>query len=627
MGATSAGKQKHSYYKLAILLCSCMVFVLLLELLVFNFSYFRYGSVDERVSNVTLENIEQTGDNTYKLINKTAPGKITVPATKSGATKLSFILSIAQGPEAKVKISSPGIDYGERKIQDSLEVIKVADNKKTLTLTVLNAEDREFQLADMKRTNKFHFNWIRFIVFLSLSSFVVLIIFGIFKGRYEYFTIFAIILFGSLLSILMPVGQTMDERAHILKSISVADGNLFFKNGDKLQLPAGFESMYMEEPYTAYEEFRDMYNKSSSKENSIPVEEKKETSAVTYPFLSYIFSGIGVKTASLLQLPVVFYVWLARIFNVLAYALLAFFAIKLMPYGKRLLAFFAVQPVMLYLAASIGVDALLVGVVIVGFAQIMRIRYEKSHIKLSEFMIIAVCFSMAIIIKVVYAPVLVLFFLLGRQNFKSKKAQWVLYSVLSIVLFIVALSVYKYSADMGINQWKLPNVDSNKQMLAIIKNPISYLKMLVVFFSTNSVEYLTSTFGLMGYVLVINPLITLLNICVVVFLCLFDYQKVQTKEAVYFNIKEKMLVGFSVVSMLILSATALYITFTPVGADRVDGYQARYLTPMVILAMYSLTSRKLESKYSEKTMDRVVYFGASFLLIFIFIQILTKYYS
>ncbi|WP_430597500.1 DUF2142 domain-containing protein [Enterococcus sp. AZ177] len=627
MADISMDKKKKNLYKWLIILLSSVFVVLLIEMFVFNFSYFRYGNVSEDVTNVTLENIKKTGENSYKLIDKTVQGKIIIPNTESKATRLSFITSVAEGPEAKIKITSPETNYGERKIQHSLEVIKLTDQTKPLTLSFIDVGDREFQVSEMKKTNQFHFNVIRFFVLVSFVIFVVLIAKGTFKNRYEYFAFLTIILFGSLLSILMPVGQTMDERAHILKSISVAEGNLFFENGDKLELPAGFETMYKEEPYTAYEEFRDMYNKNTTKETSVTIEEKKETSAVTYPFLSYIFSGIGIKVAMLFQLPMIFYVWFARIFNVVAYGLLAFFSIKKMPYGKRVMAFFAVQPVMLYLAASVGVDALLVGVVMLGFAQIMRIRYEKSHIKLSEFILIASCFSMAIIIKVVYAPVLVLFFLLRRENFKNKKAQWILYSTLSIILFIVALLVYKYSADMGINQWRLPNVDSDKQTVGIIKNPISYLKMLTLFFSSNSISYLSATFGLMGYVLVINPFVTLLNICVWVFLCLFDYQEIQKEKNVYFTITEKMIVGFSILSMIILSATALYMTFTPVGADKVDGYQARYLTPMAFLATYMLTSRKLESKYSEQSMDKIAFFSSLLLLIFVFIQILIKYYS
>lgn len=627
MADISMDKKKKNLYKWLIILLSSVFVVLLIEMFVFNFSYFRYGNVSEDVTNVTLENIKKTGENSYKLIDKTVQGKIIIPNTESKATRLSFITYVAEGPEAKIKITSPETNYGERKIQHSLEVIKLTDQTKPLTLSFIDVGDREFQVSEMKKTNQFHFNVIRFFVLVSFVIFVVLIAKGTFKNRYEYFAFLTIILFGSLLSILMPVGQTMDERAHILKSISVAEGNLFFENGDKLELPAGFESMYKEEPYTAYEEFRDMYNKNTTKETSVTIEEKKETSAVTYPFLSYIFSGIGLKVAMLFQLPMIFYVWFARIFNVVAYGLLAFFSIKKMPYGKRVMAFFAVQPVMLYLAASVGVDALLVGVVMLGFAQIMRIRYEKSHIKLSEFILIASCFSMAIIIKVVYAPVLVLFFLLRRENFKNKKAQWILYSTLSIILFIVALLVYKYSADMGINQWRLPNVDSDKQTVGIIKNPISYLKMLTLFFSSNCISYLSATFGLMGYVLVINPFVTLLNICVWVFLCLFDYQEIQKEKNVYFTITEKMIVGFSILSMIILSATALYMTFTPVGADKVDGYQARYLTPMAFLATYMLTSRKLESKYSEQSMDKIAFFSSLLLLIFVFIQILIKYYS
>lgn len=428
-------------------------------------------------------------------------------------------------------------------------------------------------------------------------------------------------MFGSILAVIIPVGQTLDEEAHSIKSFSVAEGKWLFENGNWLNLPAGIKMLYLEEPFTSYEEFRDVYQKSTAKKIQKVTNQKRKTSGATYPFVPYLFSGLGIKVAKNFHLPVMFSIWLARICNLLLYAL---FAIKKMPYGKRWSAYFAVQPVMLYLAASIGVDAILVGMIMLDFSQIMRIRNEKAIVTLKEFILIASCF---ILTNVVYAPVLVLFFLLKKENFKTQKIQWLSYLLMSILLFVASIVVYKYSSDRGINQWKLPGVNPEIQMNNILHNPISYFKMLVAYFSTTDINYIQSAFGLMGYILSINPLITILNIGILVFLSIFDGQSIQDENNTYFNWSEKSMIVFSILSVFILSATALYITFTPVGSLAVDGYQARYLTPMFFLFMSILSTSKIKSSYSEKFLDNVTFFSVVSLLVVVFFNILTSYFA
>lgn len=613
--------------KILLLILGCFLLSLFIETVFFNFSYFRYGKVNETVNAFKFENIEQLDNSMYRIIDDKKPAKLSIPVKNSKATRLSFVSNSLNSSEAKVSISSEKNQYGERKMQDSLEVVKLVGHPKEIILSFSNIQDQEFSIADVKLSNPFYFNLLRFVVVFSILTLAILVILGVFKNRYEYFGLIVVLLFGTILAIVMPAGQTMDERAHILKSFSVAEGKWMFENGDKLKLPAGIEMLYLEEPFTSYEEFKDIYNKSATAKMRSLKNEEIHTSAATYPFIPYLFSGLGIKVAMVLHLPVMVSIWLARMFNVLAYALLVFFSIKKMPYGKRWMTFFAVQPVMLYLAASIGVDAILVGAIMLGFSQIMRIRFEKSIVTKKEFVLIASCFTLAILTKVVYAPALVLFFLLKKENFKTKKAQWVSYVSMSLILFIVSIVVYKYSSDMGINQWGLEGVNPDLQLTNIFRNPLSYLKMLTVFFSTTSINYLQSTFGLMGYVLSINSLVTVINIFIMLFLCTFDGQLVQEESKSYFNWVEKLMILFSIFSMFILSATALYITFTPVGSLTVDGYQARYLTPMFFLSMSIISTSKIKSSYSEKFLDNVTFLGIISILAFVFITVIGNYFA
>lgn len=612
--------------KILLLTLGCFLISLFIESVLFNFSFFRYGQVDEVVESLELENIEQLDNSMYKVIDDNKPAKLTIPVNYRAA-RLSFISNSSQNPEAKLSINSEQNEYGERKMQDSLEVVKLVHHPKKIILTISNTLGQEFAITDVKISNSFYFNIIRFFCIFSLLITAMLILVGLFRNRYEYFAFVTILLFGSILSVVMPAGETMDEQAHLLKSFSVAEGKWMFKNGEELKLPAGIEMLYLEEPFTSYEEFKDVYNKSTTKKMQVLRNKERHTSAATYPFIPYLFSGLGIKLAMVFHLPVMFSIWFARIFNVLAYALLVFFAIKKMPYGKRWTTFFAVQPVMLYLAASVGVDAILVGAIMLGFSQIMRIRCEKSIITIKDFIIIAGCFSLAILTKVVYAPALLLFFLLKKENFKNKKIQWVSYVGISLFLFIVSVLVYKYSSDRGINQWKLEGVDSNLQLSNILHNPISYLKMLTGYFSITSIDYLSGLFGFMGYVLAINPFITIVNICVTVFLSMTDNQLADEKNKPYFSVIEKLIVIATIVSMIVLSATALYITFTPVGALKVDGYQARYLSPMLFLFLTIIPSNQIKTNYNEVFLDRVAYFSSVLLLAYVFTEVLLKYIS
>lgn len=628
-------KKGVNYRKLSLFFLVCLAVAVIIEIAVFNVSYFRFGTMNQEVKISKLDNLESLGNETYKVTDPNKPGKLLIDLNAVGAKKLSFFSEVTDEAttgvpsQAKIGVATGYNDYGYSKVLSRSRVVNLTDGLQEVTITLRETGGRPIKISEIKAQNGFHFNLIRVLIISSMLFLVLLTFSGLFYQKYAMFS-FAIILFwGLLLAFLMPIGATMDEQAHMLKSISVANGDFLFKNDDSLSYAKGFNNMYeetIENPPLSYNDFRTFLNTYSKPEDREIVAQPSTTSAATYPFIPYLASGIGVKLAMLFKLPPYFYVWLARAFNVLVYALLAFLIIRKIPYGKRFLVFFLAQPVLLYLAASPGVDGLLVGLILLGFVQILALRYNQQQITWRDFLLIALWFSLAVIVKPVYAPIVVLFFLLRRVNFASKKQQWISYAALTAILFVVAVVVYVYSAKMGLNQWKRPGTDTAVQLSGILHNPIHYLGMVLTYFSATTISFSVSSFGLMGYLLTINDFVTVMNIGLLLFLCLFDYKAADDKQ-VYLSVPEKGLVLFSSLSMLLLSATALYITFTPVGLPRVEGYQARYLLPMTGLLLFVFGTNKVKGSYSEKTLDRLSMFGILMLLVFVMLRVLAIYYK
>ena len=53
--------------------------------------------------------------------------------------------------------------------------------------------------------------------------------------------------------------------------------------------------------------------------------------------------------------------------------------------------------------------------------------------------------------------------------------------------------------------------------------------------------------------------------------------------------RERWTISISLLITLVVSMTALYVTFTPMRSLSVDGFQGRYLFPLIILAPVSYT--------------------------------------
>ena len=180
------------------------------------------------------------------------------------------------------------------------------------------------------------------------------------------------LLFGLICAFVIPIDSVSDEYEHLSRAEITSRGILFpeYVNGS-------FESI------SSMSNFYDNANGKTIFE--VNGDTAKINSSLAHvgsafeqnPFYGYIFSTIGILLAKLLDLNVIWLLWLGRIFNVVMYAGLISLAIKKSPIFKIQLFAIACLPVCLFQAFSVSIDSFVAGLGILTMAYFFNMFVNK----------------------------------------------------------------------------------------------------------------------------------------------------------------------------------------------------------------------------------------------------------
>ncbi len=103
------------------------------------------------------------------------------------------------------------------------------------------------------------------------------------------------------------------------------------------------------------------------------------------PFYGYLPQAIGMDIAKLLDLNVIWMLWLGRIFNLLLYAGLISLAVKKTPVLKMPLLAVSCIPISIYQAASLSIDSMIIGLAILAVAYFLYLyKAEENSLGVKE---------------------------------------------------------------------------------------------------------------------------------------------------------------------------------------------------------------------------------------------------
>ncbi len=330
--------------------------------------------------------------------------------------------------------------------------------------------------------------------------------------------------------------------------------------------------------------------------------------------LGYFPQALGIKVADTANLPVLWGFYFARLSNALLAIFLTYLAIKILPFGKIIFLLIALLPMTIQQYASISYDPLHISLIFLFSAYALNLSVNKSKISKKQMILLGLSAIFAANIKWGFLPVMILLFVLPENKFENSKKYWSY--ILSVI--VIGATVFLLSQFNSISSDKFrEGVYPAEQIMNVLKNPFDFLLVVLdtLYIDANSFfESFLYKPGWLNYALA--PAFYLFAFFGMIFLIRSE------KEDVYLTNRQRAIIGLTFLCGLLFVFFSLYVFWTKVGNNKVNGVQGRYLIsvfPLLILAFYK-SNFHFKTDWLKRNRELVV--GS-----FIFIVFLSAFFS
>ncbi|MBO7657035.1 DUF2142 domain-containing protein [Candidatus Saccharibacteria bacterium] len=389
---------------------------------------------------------------------------------------------------------------------------------------------------------------------------------------------------GIMFIILLPPGQAPDDGAHFSRAYGVADGVILAYPVTENENYSGVGSSLPEEVHVMLttDNVRGTYKqklKWALQGSSGNVKDTVYNGSALYSPLCYLPQVIGALIGRLFGMSVMGIAYLMEIFNFVAWLFLVYFGIKLLPKFKKMAILVALLPITLQEATSLSPDALTIGFAILLVGYVMNLAYaRKGNLKKWDYILLAVIAIMIGMCKIVYVPLLLLYFTIPAERFGSKKRKWIALAVILGIAGIINFAWLLISSNTLL-QSHIDSVDPKAQVKYILGAPIEYVGTMFRTVEWETTFWLHTMLGsTLGWLSIKLP-DTIFYITFGIMLILIA----QRDERLKIKVFDRVMYIASFVSILLLILTSLYLQWTPVGGDKVGGIQGRYFLPILAL--------------------------------------------
>lgn len=335
---------------------------------------------------------------------------------------------------------------------------------------------------------------------IELICFVAVALLGIFcivyyflhntEGELYKVAFVVIICFGLICALIVPIADVSDEKEHLVRAEITSQGVLFpHWTGEEM----GLTSLYnysTPDPKALYNEGAgyetiasiQFFNENRGSQvfqtegdtDKIDFNETIYNSAFEQnPFYGYIPQAIGIFIAKMLDLNVIWIMWLGRIFNLISYAFLVSLAVKKIPALKMPLLAIACIPLSIYQAASLSIDSMIFGL---GFCLVAYFVYmcnaedgTLGYKHIISFTAITILFGLC---KLPYLAFIFLLFLVPKRKFAGIEHLNLVLIGCFAVAGLIGMSWSHYAQPALLHSWRsYHHFNSTLQMQYYMSHP------------------------------------------------------------------------------------------------------------------------------------------------------------
>lgn len=270
-------------------------------------------------------------------------------------------------------------------------------------------------------------------------------------------------------------------------------------------------------------------------------------------------------------------------------------ALKTLPYKKYIFYSIFFMPMLLALASVYSADGIGTALVALFIAYCLKL-HEKDNINIKEVSILLLLLILAASIKSVgYIGIALIVFILPLKKIIVQNKKYIKYIIpLFLIILLAVLFVYKANINAP-GDTRVAGTDTKEQFEYVLKNPIQYCKILAkhtidTFSSLRGMSFLNAPmfFNKTYYSLFLVMTIYLLFISI-------------TDSSKQLKIKNRLLFIFTFLVVFAMTSTSMYLSYTKVGANYINGHQMRYIFPTLALLLMSISIKRfgldLENKF------------------------------
>lgn len=321
-----------------------------------------------------------------------------------------------------------------------------------------------------------------------------------------------------------------------------------------------------------------------------------------YPPTSYIPQVLGVLTGKILGMPLMPQMYLARLFNLLAWVALITVALTCLPFGRWAILVIALLPMSLYQASSLSPDALVNALTILAVALILKLSQTRRMTRIN---VVALTVTLVLlgVGKQVYF-LLAMPFVYAAALAKGLRGRNIALSVgISILalLAVICWNILVSDATKHIPQVlrEGANIAIGAQLDFILHHPLRYFQIILYTLFIDSYTLLFTTgvgvfggidIGLPAYCYTLTPILFMLAIM----------QDGTKRLPSFLTSRLRVLLIATSVLLTLLICTALYLGYTTVGNKRIEGLQGRYFIPPLVVLVPALVSRSFSARIPER---------------------------
>lgn len=389
----------------------------------------------------------------------------------------------------------------------------------------------------------------------------------------ERYLIFALVVFGFLTSLLMPISGGFDEETHLMRVWEMSA--LQFIPNQNLGIELPFPAVYWELSYRRQVFVRPVEAGLWQKYGSVALDEFDyvyqgvKTRSVYSPLLLFPQAMVMRYLGRRFDWPALPVFYATRWAGLLSYMLLTWLAVRMIPFGKWPLAVAAVLPTAVLQASTISADAISNGAALLMIAGALW-GAQKQTIGWKEWFVLVVLFFLVFNGKLNIVPLAVLPFLLLRpQQFKVRHGYWGLLAA-AIVLMLVEVVGWNLLA-YGRLETALERANPTEQVRYILARPLEFAGTLKNDIFQRGLAYFLDGLAIYGYnYWPIPQPVYWLSMAALAAALFVEKPALSFAARIWWA-----LFGLFIVTYLATIA-AMYVTFTPVGSSVIDGVQGRY---------------------------------------------------